>query len=347
MIWNKGKKLSETHVKNLRKARKIINDKKREELLTRKCNNDNSHKAYLNKNGNPIWFHDKENPGKFLCGLCHYHQVKKLKFSSIDERYQAQSELMKKNNPMKNKVTAQKLANKKKGVKIGPVHSEEFKEKQRIRFIQNNPSKNGISKEQRTKISKTRLYRLQTGQIQPSVQKKGKDNPRYGIERPEHVRKAISRSNVGKVVSEETKAKIRLKRSFQNNFGQSGSLDEHRLALILQEFQVPYITHAPLKGSPDFLILPNLIIMVDGDFEHANPNPYRTSEYHEKMHDGYKDDDLIRRITAGEKRANDKKITEDLKQQGFVVKRFWGSEIKYETKNVMLKIIEELGKLKI
>ena len=345
--WNKDEKLSKTHVERMLATRKITNTKKSLELKSRTCNLQPTHIPYTNKIGNPVWFKDLNTTGKFVCGLCHYHQVKKLKFSSKQDLKQAQSNRMKNQNPMKNKITVQKLSNTKKGVKTGPVHSQEFKDRQKKRFIENNPSKNGIPKEQRTKISKTRLHRLQTGQIQPSVQKKGKDNPRYGIERPEHVRKAISRSNVGKVVSEETKAKIRLKRPFQNNFGQSGSLDEHRLALILQEFQVPYIPHAPLKGSPDFLILPNLIIMVDGDYEHANPNPYRTSEYHEKMHDGYKENDLIRRITAGEKRANDKKITEDLKQQGFVVKRFWGSEIKYETKNVMLQIIEELGKLKI
>lgn len=343
MIWNKGKKLSETHVKNLRKARKIFNDKKREELLTRKCNNDNSHKAYLNKNGNPIWFHDKEHPGKFLCGLCHYHQVKKLKFSSKDERYQAQSELMKKNNPMKNKVTAQKLANKKKGVKIGPVHSDQFKEKQRIRFIQNNPSKNGIPQEQRTKISKTRLEKFQKGELKPSVQKKGEDNPRYGIPRSESVRKTIGIANKGKVLSEKTKSKLREARKNQKNIGQRGTIPEFQAQIILEELAIEFKTDVPgIIGRPDFLVEEKYVIFVDGVFTHACPRPF---QHRGQMCQGYlPEQKIIGKKTAKMIWDYDAKVRDTLINEGFHVLRIWEDEIRYNPELIIDKIQSFLKK---
>ena len=341
--WNKDDKLSKTHVERMLATRKITNTKKSLELKSRTCNLHPTHIPYTNKIGNPVWFKDLKATEKFVCGLCHYHQVKKLKFLSKDEQYQAQSELMKKNNPMKNKKIAQKLAKMKKGVKIGPVHSDQFKEKQRIRFIQNNPSKNGIPQEQRTKISKTRLEKFQKGELKPSVQKKGEDNPRYGIPRSESVRKAIGIANKGKVLSEKTKSKLREARKNQKNIGQRGTIPEFQAQIILEELGIEFKTDVPgIIGRPDFLVEKKYVIFVDGVFTHACPRPF---QHRGQMCQGYLPEQKI----IGKKIAKmiwdyDAKVRDTLINEGFHVLRIWEDEIRYNPELIIDKIQSFLKK---
>ena len=341
--WNKDDKLSKTHVERMLAARKITNAKKSLELKSRKCNLDHTHIPYSNKIGNPTWFQDLNAAGKYVCGLCHARQIAKSKYSTDEERSKARSKQMREHNPMKNKITAQKLADKKKGVKIGPVHSDQFKEKQRIRFTQNNPSKNGIPKEQRAKISKTRLEGFKNGSIKATKQKRGEDSPLYKIERLDHVKLAISKGLMGITRSKATIEKIKKARKHQKNIGQSGTIPELMVGIILKELGISYQSDVPgITGRPDFLIGRQHIIFHDGVFSHASPREY----YHRgQLKPGYlPNDKIIGKKTAKMIWDYDEKVTKTLLSEGYFVLRLWEDEVRHNPESVIDKIQSFLKK---
>lgn len=65
-----------------------------------------------------------------------------------------------------------------------------------------------LSKEQIAKMSSYMKERLKDPTNHPMYGRKGEDNPLYGRERPEEVRKKISKGLTGKKLSEERKAKL-------------------------------------------------------------------------------------------------------------------------------------------
>ena len=341
----KGRRPSQEHMKKILASRKITNQKKTEELWNRRCYNDPSHKPFIHKyNGNPSWFKHPDIDGEFLCGICNYHAKKNLKFSNKEERYKAQSKFMQENNPMYNKESKKKLSETKTGVPIGPVHTEEFKEKQRLRWTGNgNPNYGGMAPERGEALSKIMKGMYASGQRKPSVQKKGPDNPLWRVERPEHVRRAISEGLTGLKRTMKTRKKIKAKRALQTNFGQPGGKNKWELliAFLLDELGIPYRRNlAMLKGTPDFVVEPNLAIFCDGDHPHANPNEHRLKSKF-KTHPGYKPNELVglRNKLAKNIREYDQSVTEELERIGFMVKRFWNSDIDWETEYVVKEII--------
>ena len=100
------------------------------------------------------------------------------------------------------------------------------------------------------------------------------------------------------------------------------------------EEQKEYIERGLLiTGQPDIFIEPNICIFCDGDFWHGwkylNGKRYDdasklNNEYFEK------------------KIASDKKKTRQLKEQGYVVRRFWGHDIKQKPESVLQEIIEAI-----
>ena len=340
--WNKDEKLSKIHIERMLATRKITNAKKSIELKLRKCNLDPTHIPYTNKKtGNPTWFKDLNATEKFVCGVCHARQISTPKYTD-EERSKVRSKLMKKNNPMKNKLTALKLSRIKTGKKIGPVHNQEFKDRQKKRFTEDNPSKNGIPKEQRVKISKTRLHRFQMGQIKPSVQKKGEANPRYGIPRSASVRKAISVANKGKILSQHTINLIKIARKNQKNIGQSGTIPEFMIGIILEELGISYRSDVPgIMGRPDFLIDQRYIIFVDGVFSHASPREYYDGC---QLKPGYLPyEKIIGKKTAKMIWDHDKEVTQTLLSEGYSVLRLWEDEIRYKPE-LMIKMIKSFLK---
>ena len=87
--------------------------------------------------------------------------------------------------------------------------------------------------------------------------------------------------------------------------------------------------------QPDFFIQPNILIFSDGDYIHANPNPFllpRSS----KIHPGYKDDaKYFRNKTMKDKRRQDQRITRGLKKEGYKVLRFWHSALETEKEKLI------------
>ena len=98
--------------------------------------------------------------------------------------------------------------------------------------------------------------------------------------------------------------------------------------------------------QPDFFIQPNILIFSDGDYIHANPNPFllpRSS----KIHPGYKDDaKYFRNKTMKDKRRQDQRITRGLKKEGYKVLRFWQSELENNREKCLQEIIEAIKESK-
>lgn len=89
----------------------------------------------------------------------------------------------------------------------------------------------------------------------------------------------------------------------------------------------------------DFFIAPRLIIEVDGDWIHANPNQHKSS----KRPEGYKPDDpIVGGNTAKDIWEADRKITEGLQSMGYIVLRFWQSELEADIVEPMERIIKTL-----
>ena len=94
--------------------------------------------------------------------------------------------------------------------------------------------------------------------------------------------------------------------------------------------------------QPDFFIQPNILIFTDGDYPHANPNPYLIPSRTKKIQPGHSPDEIIYRKPAKNLWARDKKITRGLKARGYTVLRFWQSELETEKKKCLQKIIKAI-----
>ena len=77
--------------------------------------------------------------------------------------------------------------------------------------------------------------------------------------------------------------------------------------------------HKKLPGLPDIFISPNICIFADGDYWHSNPKSYDKNHvirYGSKV------------LSQKEIWAKDEKINKILRGKGYIVFRFWGSDIK-------------------
>ena len=354
----KGKKPSKEQIKKMLETRNITNQKKVEELWNRKCYNDPSHSPFIHKStGNPTWFKHPDIEGEFLCGNCNYHEKKKLKFSRKEERYKMQSKFMKDNNPMESEKSRKKLSESKTGVHRGPMHTEEFKKKQGLRWTgEGNPNYGGLSPERKKALSKIKKEMFATGKLKPAIQKKGKDNPYYGIPRSESVRQKISKKLLGRVPTPETIKKIKAARAKQTNFGQRGGDNEWELQIeiILNELglekNIDYQRNVGRKegdGTPDFIIEPNLIIFSDGDNIHSNPKKHRDLKGLGQIKSGYEADswNWSHKCTAKQVWESDNEKTKYWREQGCDVKRFWNSDIQWNKEYVIIEIIKSLKNL--
>src|ERR1700693_2148045 len=128
-----------------------------------------------------------------------------------------------------------------------------------------------------------------------------------GVEKSIKVKKDRSKCHKGKIVLESSKQKIRDAR-----LKQVIPFNDTEPELILQKALREFIeieTHAHLYGQPDIKIN-NLLIFVDGNFWHANPERYVADT--EMMTRGSK------KLTAQDIWDKDKKITKYLEDKGHI-----------------------------
>ena len=109
-----------------------------------------------------------------------------------------------------------------------------------------------------------------------------------------------------------------------------------------------YDWHNTRRHNVNIFIEPNICLFADGDYWHANPNPYKR---YGSIKRGIKSDTVLVTFSKEKKFASDIRerddgITRDLESQGYIVLRFWTSELLYNTETCRQKIIDVVGKSK-
>lgn len=193
----------------------------------------------------------------------------------------------------------------------GKVISEENKEKLRYsmkEFWKKNRDNDRI-KERNKKISKTRKRLFKEGKLK------------------------INKGMLGKSVSEKTKEKIKEARSKQKVPFKDSSI-EIKIQNFLKQLGIEFYTHQYIKSIEhryqcDILIpIMNMIIEVDGDYWHGNPQRYSKEQLNQRQK---------------KQREMDELRTEELLERGYKVIRLWEDEIKFMDINQFKKKIGEIN----
>ena len=159
----------------------------------------------------------------------------------------------------------------------------------------------------------------------------GYQSPNKGLKRSAESRKRLSLAkkgmpawNKGIPLAESSKEKIRKARLHQV-FPVKDTKPEKDLQKILNDIGIPFEKHKPILGQPDIFIQPNICIFLDGDYWHANPKDFVNKG---KLYPGFKKDDhIIGNLSAKDKWARDKNVSQRLRKKGYNVIRFWQSEL--------------------
>ena len=201
---------------------------------------------------------------------------------------------------------------------------------------------------------KTGIYtEKQREQIRKSLKKlyaEGYVSPNKGLKRSAEFKKKVSLSkkgnspawNIGIPLAESSKEKIREARRHQV-LPVKDTKPERDLQKLLKDLEIKFEKHKAILGQPDVFVKPNICIFVDGDYWHANPKNFINKG---KLYPGFKKDDfIIGNLSAKTKWARDKSISQRLKKQGYVVIRFWQSELETKREKCIKKVLTTVLKI--
>ena len=212
----------------------------------------------------------------------------------------------------------------------------------------------------RQKISKTRLERIAQGKIISS--RKGKT---HTSEAKDKNRK----SHLGKKMSEDAKKNMSIAQNqpetLQNNRDRFAkqtkgknkeTVPEKLLQKLCNDIGIKFVKQHNVKlgfqnHDIDVFIEPNICLESDGDRIHANPNPYVIPSRTSTQQPGYKPNDVIFGKSKSRKEPQlakdiwkkDKKINTKLEELGYVVLRFWHSELETNREKCIERILSAIG----
>jgi DNA mismatch endonuclease (patch repair protein) len=133
---------------------------------------------------------------------------------------------------------------------------------------------------------------------------------------------------------EETRGKLHTARLHQV-FPQKDTKIEVFLQTVLNKAGVEFKTHYPILGQPDIFIEPNICVFVDGCMVHRCPKCYPTPIPEEKLVGHPFLASIVKNLVY------DKKITEELQEQGYIVLRFWKHELIFDKRSGKKPLPEE------
>lgn len=253
------------------------------------------------------YFKMHPNPRKGVPGKKHSNETK-LKLSLIGKEY-----FKSHSSPFKNKQhtkeTKLKLSLLNKGNKnpfYGKKHTTEEKEKIRL---------GNIGRKQSDETKK-KIGTIHKGKIITVETKK-----KMSLAKKEYFKTHIH-NRTGKKLSDLTKEKIRVSRSKQS-YKYKDSKPERLVQEELIKRNIVFRKHEPIIGLPDIFITPNICIFCDGDLYHAHP-------------DIFKSYDIVPLINmeANKKWEYDNNITKKLKENNYIVLRFWERDIYDDIKKI-------------
>ena len=169
--------------------------------------------------------------------------------------------------------------------------------------------------------------------------RKGKRHSEAAKQKMSKMKIGSNHPNFGKRLSSETRKKISVARQKQKLPFKDAKSTEIPLQKFLKKTGISFETHKNLQGQPDIFIKPNICIFVDGDHWHANP--HRHLDPSGKPQPGHKPDDhIIGKDYARDRWARDAKVSKTLEERGYIVLRFWQSQLENNTKKCIQKIIK-------
>jgi G:T-mismatch repair DNA endonuclease (very short patch repair protein) len=207
----------------------------------------------------------------------------------------------------------------------------------------------GYKRKPASKKTRLKISKANTGSNHPMFGLKGKLSPNFGQRRTKKQRKRLSishlgnKNSLGRVCSIETRIKIsngnkdkkRTKKQKEqaririanNPIPRKNTLIEIKIQNELEYRNIKFNKHVPLIGQPDIFIEPNICIFADGNLYHANPKKYKPNTIVPKIN-----------MKAKDKWKYDKSVTRRLKYKGYIVLRFWETNIHNNIKQIGNKI---------
>ena len=147
--------------------------------------------------------------------------------------------------------------------------------------------------------------------------------------------------NFGKQASKETRRKISEKRLDQV-FPTKDSKFELAVQDQLREKGIKFEKHKKIKGQPDIFIKPNLCILLDGDFHHANPSKYSDDFVIWRKRISKSSTRHVQEITAEMIWEKDELVNKELRSKGYEIIRIWHSEFKKDPEKYVQEIIKNI-----
>lgn len=191
----------------------------------------------------------------------------------------------------------------------------------------------------------------------------GRPSPRKGVPHTKEANEKNRIAHLGKKATKESKKKMSISQNkpetLQKNrerrakqvFPKKDSAAEKFMQELCKNTGIQFITHKNFNlkfqwHQVDIFIEPNICVEIDGDYPHANPNPYLIPSRTSTIQPGIKPDQIIYRRTASSIREKDRQITEALIRQGNHVIRFWQSELEQNPEQCIKKIMKLLNSSK-
>lgn len=113
-----------------------------------------------------------------------------------------------------------------------------------------------------------------------------------------------------------------------------------RMEALLEEKDFEYAKYPKIFGKPDFLVRPNILVFCDSGFWHGRNWRKLKAQLEKGSNPTY----WIKHIFKNRKR--DKYVTKKLKEEDYVVLRFWDDEILKSPYSCVRKIREAGGEYK-
>jgi len=252
------------------------------------------------------------------------------------------------------------------GERVSPMKGKQHTQEAKNKVSKANKGKPSPNKGKKTpdnvrqKISKTRLERIAQGKIISS--RKGKT---HTSEAKDKNRK----SHLGKKMSEDAKKNMSIAQNqpetLQNNRDRFAkqtkgknkeTVPEKLLQKLCNDIGIKFVKQHNVKlgfqnHDIDVFIEPNICLESDGDRIHANPNPYVIPSRTSTQQPGYKPNDVIFGKSKSRKEPQlakdiwkkDKKINTKLEELGYVVLRFWHSELETNREKCIKRILSAIG----
>ena len=252
------------------------------------------------------------------------------------------------------KETRKRMSQARKGIKFSEEH------RKNLTIIRNKRTDKPMlgKKHQEESRRRMRLKKLGT-KASEKTKKKMSRSLKKTYKNPK-LRKKLSDAQMGRKVLPATRRKIGAKNRINYStperqeffrekrlhqvFPVKDSKDEKYMQKLLKNIGIKYVKHEPILGQPDIFIKPNICIFVDGDHFHANPKQYTANHIIWKEKVSKSTGKYTPPKTAKMIREKDRRVTKELRKQGYAVIRFWSSNMYAEPEKCLQKIIKIIKK---